>query len=282
MLCLALTLALALPAQAIFEVLILDKIIKEYNATPTPAPPPPTPEPTASLRDKLGDFPLLTAAPILSPPTPTPKPPLVPGFSVTDRVSIPLPTPQGPTQAPQQPTPQPKAPATAKPAQKPPVPKGGQQKGMEVTSFGLYFEELRPKLTDAWYMFTPLDLGVEGVMSYPLVAGNAFIVGSVNVIIQGGQVTVTYQAAPGVSTGREFFTLFPSLDDIQTINVQLLAGQARPFGQPINIQQAFGEDRKVILYLNNTVDFNASQAGVTAFVPDQHRFFMQNLLPLLD
>ena len=276
-LCLVLALTAVLPAQAILEFIIIDKILDEVKATPEPTPAP-APEPTPNL---LGGIEIPFNPGKLDGirfPTPTPtKPPYL-----QDPGSIPKTLrPFLPTKAPSAP-PKDTPKATPKPTQKPPASKGGQQKGLEATSFGLYFEELRPKLTDSWYMFTPLDLASEGLMSYPLIAGNAYIAGSVNVMVQGGQVTITYQAAPGVSTGREFFALFPNLDAIQTLSVQLLAGQARPFGQPINIQQAFGEDRKVLLYLNNTVDFDAAKAGVTAFVPDQHRFFMQNLLPLLD
>ncbi len=277
-LCLVLALAVALPAQAILEFIIIDEILDEVKATPEPTPAP-APEPTPNLLEGISS-PFNPGKLDIHFPTPAPtKPPYFqdPGsIPKTLRPILPTMAPPSPTKAPAPPK------ATPKPTQKPPASKGGQQKGLEATSFGLYFEELRPKLTDSWYMFTPLDLASEGVMSYPLVAGNAYIVGSVNVVVQGGQVTITYQAAPGVSTGREFFALFPNLDAIQTLSAQLLAGQARPFGQPINIQQAFGEDRKVVLYLNNTVDFNAAKAGVTAFVPDQHRFFMQNLLPLLD
>lgn len=272
-LCLALALAVALPARAIIEFIVLDKLLNP-KSTPTPAPPPETAASSFSdLISRPGSG--IPTSRLFPNPTPTPTPP--PYFSNPGDILNPPLFPR-PTSALPSANPKP----TAKPAKKPPASKGGQQKDVEVTSFGLYFEELRPKLTDSWYMFTPLDLSAEGMMSYPLIAGNAHIVGSVSVAVQGGQVTVTYQAAPGVSTNREFFTLFPSLDSIQSLNVQLLAAQARPFGQPINIQQAFGDDRRIVLYLNNTVSFNASQAGVTAFVPDQHRLFMQNLLPLLD
>lgn len=284
-LCLALALAAALPARAIIEFIVLDKLLNP-KSTPTPAPPPET---AASSFSDLISQPIYGIPTSRLFPNPTPTPTTPPYFSNPGDILIPplfpRPTSALPSANPKptaKPTAKPGTKPTTKPAKKPPASKDGQQKGVEVTSFGLYFEELRPKLTDSWYMFTPLDLSVEGVMSYPLIAGNAHIVGSVSVAVQGGQVTITCQAAPGVSTDREFFTLFPSLDSIQSLNVQLLAAQARPFGQPINIQQAFGDDRKIVLYLNNTVSFNASQAGVTAFVPDQHRFFMQNLLPLLD
>ncbi|MDD4081504.1 MAG: hypothetical protein PHP02_08875 [Eubacteriales bacterium] len=224
-----------------------------------------TPKPTI----KLPEFTLIPL------PTATPKPTIKIPEGTLIPVPIPLPEPEKPAE----PAPTATSQATKKPQL---APKAQAQKGAEVTSFGLYFEELRPKLTDTWYMFTPLDLTDQGMLTYPMVANNATIVGSVIITVAGGQLTVTYQPAPGVTTTREFFTLFPSLDAIQTLNVDLLAGQARPFGQPIDIQQAFGEDRKVILYLNNLADYDAAKSGLAAFVPEQHRAFMQNLLPLLD
>jgi hypothetical protein len=62
----------------------------------------------------------------------------------------------------------------------------------------------------------------------------------------------------------------------------LICLPARPFGQPINIQKAFGEDRKIILCPNNRADYDAAKSGLAPFVPEQHRAFMQNLMPLLD
>jgi len=228
-----------------------------------------------TIAPTLIPLPTIIVIPSLIPiPTKTPVPTLIPLPSL-----IPLPTTAPPAATA---TPKPSsATSTPKPTQGPQPPKSEGGKGLEVTSFGLYFEELRPRITEQWYMFTPLDLTAEGVFSYPLVAGNALIVGNLVVTVAGGQLIVLYQAAPGVVTTREFFTLFPSLDAVQTVEIQLLSGQALPFGQPISIQDTFGDDRKVILYLNNIVDHDAA-SGLAAFIPDQFREQMQALLPLLD
>ena len=191
--------------------------------------------------------------------------------------------PPQPTKAPPQATAKPQPQPTAKPTAKPPATqKGNNQKAAEVTSFGLYFEELRPKLTDKWYMGTPIDLSQEGINQYPLVASNAHIIGNAQVTVLGGKLLVSYQAVSGVKVGSEFFTIFRNLDEIQTLSVKLLAPQARAFGQPIDIQQSFGDDRKVILYLFLTADYSAKGPGITAFVPDQQRPFMQFLMANLD
>lgn len=197
-------------------------------------------------------------------------------------IKIMLPTPGLPAATPVPPADTPPPAATPKPTRKPaPKPPAGDIKGAEMTSFGLYFEDLRPKLTDKWYLFTPLDLSVEGSLSYPLVAENAHIIGAVHVTVAGGQVTVNIQPLAGVAVSRAFHTLVPSLDSLQTLNPGLL-GPGLPNNTPLSIEGTFGADRKVVLYVNYQVDFQNSLAGVTPFVPEQHQLFMQNLLPLVD
>ncbi len=225
--------------------------------------------------------PLITLPPLVTLPPLATKAPIPPLGTL---IPIPLPATAVPT-APPAPAPTaPPAPApTAKPAAKPAAkPQSNAFTGAEMTSFGLYFEDFRPKLTEEWYMFTPIDLVVEGVLTYPLVAQNAWIVGSVTITIRNGEVTLDYQVLSGVTVQREFFTLAANLDSFQTLNPQLLAGQNMPLRTPINISQTFGEDRKVVLYLNNLVDFNTGLAGITAFDPEANRVFMQNLMGLLD
>ncbi len=236
-------------------------------------------------------------------PTPTPKPidpaflqtvnpgaldtPIFPGLIPT---ATPAPAPAATPKPAPAATPKPAPAATARPDKATAKPSDrndnktskGSLKGAVMTSFGLYVEDFRPRLTETWYMFTPLDLNVEGRLSYPLVAENAFIVGAVNVTVMNGAVTVDYEVVPGVSVSREFFTLVSNLDALQTLNPELLSGIRQPFGQPLDIMSAFGEDRKVVLYLNNTADFNTSAEGIVPFVPEQHKLFMQNLTGLVD
>ncbi len=254
------------------------------TATPTPSPRPYA-QPITQIDPSQVTQPFPITNPATQPPDPaTPNPTPVPPTAAPDATpaapaATPAPTAPPPvvTKAPAQTKPKPQA----KPAggDKPRTKTGNQA---EVTSFGLYFEELRPKLTEEWYMFTPLDLSQDSVLNYPLVAENASIVGSVRITVQGTQLTVECLPVDGVRLGRQFFTLFTDLDAIQTLHVDLLDSQGYDFGQPIDIPLTFGEDRKVILYVNSTADYEAGLAGITAFVPEQHRLFMQNLLSLLD
>lgn len=291
-----------LPAQAL-EIILLDKILDQLkDPTPTP-PPPPTPDPTisfqfspGSLVDQLPLQPIITPAPTIKldfSQTIGPIKDLIPGIVGTAAPVTAAPD----TAAPQAPaatakpapssTPKPAPAATAKPApaatQKPAAkPPSGKLSGAEATSFGLIIAELRPRLSDTWYMFTPLDLSADNTLSYPLIAQNAFVVGTVKVTVSGGNLTVSYQLVDGVKATREFLVVVPNLDSLQTLNPGLLANQARAFNQPINIAQNFGEDKKVALYINNAVDFDTKLKGIVAFDPEANRMFMQNLLGLVD
>ena len=231
----------------------------------------------------LPDFDLDIPVVPVTTPAPTPNPaiyqtfdpgklqqPIIPGLIPT---AAPAATPKPEATAKQgNPTPRPTARQNSR----------GNLKSAEITSFGLYFEDFRPRLTEEWYMFTPLDLNVPGRLSYPLVAENAWIVGAVHVTVANGEVTVDYETAPDVKIGREFAALLPNLDALQTLKPELLSGVKLAFGQPLNIQNAFQDDRRVILYLNNTADFRTNAKGVTPFVPEQHQLFMQNLTGLVD
>lgn len=279
----------SVPVQADIFVDIMDWLTPDFEAAPATPEPTPVPTPTPfSLAPALDR--LSPGSMQVRPPTPTPLLTFGTGLPNPGQ-SISLPTAKPATKAPgSSATKAPDSSATKQPAQQQPKPTAKPRgngrtpagKGAELTSFGLYFEELRPKLTDKWYMFTPLDLSMDSVLSYPLVANNQSIVGSIRVTVRGTQLVVECLPAEGVKLNRQFFTLFTDLDAIQTLNVDLLGNQGYAFGQPIDIPAAFGEDRKVILYVNNTADYKANLPGVTAFVPEQHRLFMQNLMPLLD
>lgn len=289
MLCALLLLSLVPPAQAI-EIIILDKLLNPKTPTPAPTPTPtPAPDPgtiigagSLSLGSGLGYYQTPT-------PTPTPDPRIiteqniglsdaaVAGIIAASATNTPAPATSKPSSGNKA------AAATATPKPKgSSAQKGGPQKGAEVTGFGLYAQELRPKLTDQWYMLTPVDLGAEGILSYPLVGQNAHIVGSMMISVQAGALRVDLQPLPGVAITRQLVTFFDNLDDIKTLHPDLLMGQGVRTGENISIADKFGQDRKVLLYVNLLADYDTNGQGIAAFMPDQHRFFMQNLMSLLD
>lgn len=229
------------------------------------------PTPTPLVGSNISDtytppkapLPILTAAPATAIPA-TPRP-------ATPKPASP---PASPTQAQ----------AVAQAPQQPGLPGAGTARGKnaEATSFGLYVKELRPTLTDKWYLLTPVNLSQEGLLSYPLIADNAHIIGNITITIRAGQLRVDYQVVSGVAVSRELLTFFADVDSIPTLNPDLLAGQNHAFSQNLDIQQTFGEDHKVLLYINLLTNYKTNLKGISAFAPEQHRSFMVNLMALLD
>jgi hypothetical protein len=188
-----------------------------------------------------------------------------------------------PRTKPPEPTPIPtKPPKTKPPKTKPPQTTVKPSAGQNICSMGLYFREMRPILTDEWYLFTPIELGFEGEQIYPLIASNAYEVGELKLTIENGQLLVKYSVLDGIKIKDEFLTFFPNLDSVKTVNVKMLQGQEFKFNEPIDIAAVFGEDAKVILYMNNAASFNNTVPGLKHFVVEDYRPWMYEIMNLLD
>ena len=112
-----------------------------------------------------------------------------------------------------------------------------------------------------WARVTPIDLSVEGTFTYPLIASNQYIIGTVTVTIANGSFVVNYDtAASQIKVTAEALLVYAD-------KAALAAGTAEAcaFGAPIQI----GEDTKVILSVLLTVDYDAIGAGVTGFAADE-------------
>ena len=128
-----------------------------------------------------------------------------------------------------------------------------------VTSFGPQFRILTPELTDEWYMFTPIDLTVQGRQSFELVGGNVMNVGNVHVDVAGDTVTVTYEAFYAGTTDKielisEFLHFFPSYSTITTVKPEELPSSFA-FGVPFSIARDLGGDSNVLMFVRNVETF---------------------------
>jgi hypothetical protein len=181
------------------------------------------------------------------------------------------------------PTPKPtKPPKTKPPKTNPPVKTEKPSSGQNICSLGLYFREMRPQLTDEWYFFTPIELNFDSVQVYPLIASNSYEVGELTLTIENGQLLAQYWVLDGIKINDEFLTFFENLDSVQTVNVKMLEGQEFKFNEPIDIAANFGEDTRVILYMNNAVSFNNTVPGLKHFVVETYRPWMWEVMKLLD
>lgn len=124
-----------------------------------------------------------------------------------------------------------------------------------VTSFGPQFRVLTPDLTKEWYMFTPIDLTVQGRQSFELVGGNMYNVGEVHVDVNGDNVTVTYQTHYAGETDKveiisEYLNFFTAYNTITTVNPEELPSQFA-YGVPFSIANNLGGDTNVLMFVRN-------------------------------
>jgi len=140
-------------------------------------------------------------------------------------------------------------------------------------SFGPQFREVKPSLTDKWYMFTPVDLTIQGRQEFEYAASNLYIIGKVYVDVNGDQVTVSYEnfydaKGGNTETKDEFFTFFSDLASVKNVEPEAMPDQGFTFGQPISIQEDLSGDTNVLLFVRNKVtyaDYVTNSAKLTRF-----------------
>ncbi len=127
-----------------------------------------------------------------------------------------------------------------------------------VCSFGPQFRDIDPSLTDLWYMFTPIDLGRDGVQTFELIASNLYVLGQVSVTVSGDTVVVNYSTVHGknghVYIKSEYLNIFPDLASVTTVVPEEIGGGFR-FGQEISIQNDLKGDTNVLLFVRNVATY---------------------------
>ena len=154
---------------------------------------------------------------------------------------------------------------------------------MSVCSNGIRFREVDEELTDDWFMFNPIELSVDGEITFDLIAGNVHKIGTVTVTVAEGNVTIAYELVNPrhIRVNEEFMTILPSLTAVETVDPEELTGFA--FGEPISIQEDLGGDTKVLLFICNKVIYQEGTAGVNAFRADEaYDAFTEELKQLMD
>lgn len=142
-------------------------------------------------------------------------------------------------------------------------------------AFGPQYRNVKPSLTDKWYMFTPIDLGQQGVQTYELVASNMYVIGEVEVNVEGDSVVVNYRHFYGKGantfTKQEFFTVFSDLDAVTSVEPEDMPDNPFKFGEAFSIQNDLQGDTNVLLYVRNLVtyrDYATKEAKLTRFWPN--------------
>ena len=155
---------------------------------------------------------------------------------------------------------------------------------MTTCSLGIRFRDLENPVTNKWFMFTPVDLSVEGEQTFDLIAGNMHHIGTVTVNVAEGNVTVTYKLFNEGATDvvEEFMTILPAIADVTALDFDAMTNFA--YGEPISIQDVLGGDTKVLLFICNKVIYQEETFGVKEFDYDSKAYqaYVEELKALMD
>ena len=112
-------------------------------------------------------------------------------------------------------------------------------------------------VADDWHNVVPVDLTVEGVYSFPLVAADAHHIGTAYVTVVGGQVQVdcVYMAGE-IYEKSQCIKWFTSADQLTVGDVASIEG-GLPCGQAISIADDLGGADFAFLSINNKVTFRS-------------------------
>ena len=102
----------------------------------------------------------------------------------------------------------------------------------------------------------PVDLTKEGTTQYDLASGNLFYMGTCDVTVADGKVTVDYAVPEGVTVHPEKQCLawFTELSGITTEFLNNPVG-AYEFGKPVSIQDDLGGSEIALLFICNRLSY---------------------------
>lgn len=153
---------------------------------------------------------------------------------------------------------------------------------------GLPLRELVPGLTDKWYHVVPVDLSKEGVFLYPTAVSSMYLMGSCEVTVHEGKVTVDYVLPEGyVYPGDQCMSWFTSLEEITAEFLDAPESSFR-FGQPVDIRTELNGQEIALLFICNDITYqlpvdykNSFPASVHPLSPEMLAY-RQELLDLIE
>lgn len=163
-----------------------------------------------------------------------------------------------------------------------------------VSAFGPHFRDVSPELTKLWYMFTPIDLSIQGRQTYVLVASNMYEVGEAYVDVNMDTVVVTYrmfhEEKQHFTTERlsEFITFYNSYNDVSIVEPEEMPNPSNfAFGQPISILNHLGGDTNVIMFIRNRITYYEFPAPKDAYIrfwenKPEYKTRRENMLQMMD
>lgn len=124
-----------------------------------------------------------------------------------------------------------------------------------VCAAGLPLQDEDPTLTAKWYNAIPIDLTQEGTQTVQLVVANTYYIGTADVTVADGCVTVTYEMNDrSTKVSSEVLQWFTSMDDVTAEFLAEPAGEYA-FGEPVSIAQELKSAKVALLYICNKVTY---------------------------
>jgi hypothetical protein len=163
-----------------------------------------------------------------------------------------------------------------------------------VSSFGPHFREVTPELTDKWYMFTPIDLSLQGRQTFILAASNIYKVGEVYVDVNQDMVNVSYhlfhEEEQGFTTERlsEFLTFYNSYADVGIVEPEEMPLPSNfAFNQPFSIQGMLAGDTNVLMFIRNRISYYRFPAPKSEYIRfwenlDEYKAQREGMLLMMD
>jgi hypothetical protein len=139
-------------------------------------------------------------------------------------------------------------------------------------SLGPRFRDEVPGLTDNWYMYTPVDLTKDGVQTFPLIASNVYIIGSVSVTVEDGKATVAYKLdTKKIKVKEEFLTFLPALASVATVEPEEMEDLGFKLNEPFPVNEKLQYASSALMFLRLVIDYDIYADGVRRFYESMYK-----------
>lgn len=132
-----------------------------------------------------------------------------------------------------------------------------------------------PKVDGSWKTYAVVDLSVQGVQSYKLIASGGWYLGTVTVAVDGDQVVVDYLMAEDVITTDVHDDLIVKSEYVNIFadaaSIDMTAASNFAFGTPISIANDLAGDTVVCVFVDLETAYNVSCPFVTRFWPNMRQ-----------
>lgn len=140
--------------------------------------------------------------------------------------------------------------------------------------------------SEMWYMFTPVDVSVDGEQTYDLVASNLYTVGAMTVIVENGFMTVEYTLndSERMEVELEFYTVVGSMSELSEYEPERLLSYRLSVGQPICLKEKFGDDTNLVIYFCSRIGYkyNPDAMYMLDYDSQKNRKLIDHMLSLMD